>query len=54
MADESVRVHCPECGTPRTVELAPDRTFELHCDSCGLVSTGAHDGNVITWYWAEE
>jgi hypothetical protein len=54
MADESMHVHCPECGARRTVELAPDRTFELHRDSCGLVSTGEHDGSVITWYWAEE
>jgi predicted nucleic acid-binding Zn ribbon protein len=52
--DGSTSVHCPECGALRTVELAPDRTFELHCDSCGLVSTGKYDGNVITWYWAEE
>jgi hypothetical protein len=39
MNDGSPQVHCPECGGPQTVELAPDRTFEPHRDSCGLVST---------------
>jgi hypothetical protein len=54
MNDGSPQVHGPECGASKTVELAPDRTFELQCESCGLVSTGRHDGNVSTWYWAEE
>lgn len=54
MSGEFSQVHCSECGAPRTVELALDRTFKLDCDGSGFVSTERHDKQPHYLVLAEE